>query len=212
MIEDMTAEPRALEILESVKAIFANKGFDGASMQDLARAAGMSAGNFYRYFPSKNAIVEAIVERELDVVRAKFADVLRAPDPLAAFRRMVRARIEGPNDMDGPIWVEIEAAATRRPEFAALLERMEAEVVRNLVAVFARIADLPRDVAEARFTVHAQLMIMLVQGVSMRCGARNQGPAQPPDRDLAALVIRLIEFTLSDVVATGCVAEANAGS
>jgi len=203
MDEETGAEPRALEILDSVKAIFAAKGFDGASMQDLARAAGMSAGNFYRYFPSKAAIIEAIVERELAEVRAKFAQVIAAPDPLAAFRAMVRHRIEGPNDMDGPIWVEIEAAAGRRPEFAALLERMEAEVTRNLVAVFARIADLPVEDAEARFTPHARLMIVLVQGVSMRCGARMDAPPQGPDRDLAALVVRLIEYALSEVVAAG---------
>jgi AcrR family transcriptional regulator len=207
-MDETAAEPRALEILESVKAIFASKGFDGASMQDLARAAGMSAGNFYRYFPSKNAIVEAIVERELAEVRTKFAEVIRAPDPLPRFRAMVRHRIEGPPDMDGPIWAEIEAAAGRRPEFAALLERMEAEIVRNLVAVFARIADVPLAEAEARFTAHARLMILLVQGVAMRCGAR--GPE--PDRadGFAPLVSRLIDFTLSEVVAAGRTADAPA--
>ena len=51
------AEERSHEILASIRQAFAEKGFDGASMQDLARAAGMSVGNFYRYFPSKAAIV-----------------------------------------------------------------------------------------------------------------------------------------------------------
>ena len=108
-------------------------------MQDLARAAEMSAGNFYRYFPSKNAIVEAIIERELDVVRGEFSKVIEADDPLAAFRGMVRHRIETPDDCEGQIWVEMEAAAARRPEIAALFGRMEAEITRALVAVFARI-------------------------------------------------------------------------
>ena len=121
MPAETSAEPKALEILESVKAIFASKGFDGASMQDLARAADMSAGNFYRYFPSKNAIIEAIIERELDLVRGEFSEVIEAADPLAAFRGMVRQRIETPDDCEGQIWVEIEAAAARRPEIAALL-------------------------------------------------------------------------------------------
>ena len=52
--------PREYEILDNIRHTFAEKGFDGASMQDLARAAGMSVGNFYRYFPSKAAMVEAI--------------------------------------------------------------------------------------------------------------------------------------------------------
>ena len=54
-------EAREAEILESIRTTFAAKGFDGASMQELARAAGMSVGNFYRYFPSKAAMVEAIM-------------------------------------------------------------------------------------------------------------------------------------------------------
>ncbi len=38
-------------ILAQARAAFVEKGFDGASMQDLARAAGMSAGNFYSLLP-----------------------------------------------------------------------------------------------------------------------------------------------------------------
>ena len=53
------ADQRSVEILEGVRRAFSEKGFDGASMQDLARACGMSVGNFYRYFPSKAAIVAA---------------------------------------------------------------------------------------------------------------------------------------------------------
>ena len=49
--QDLRAEQRTLDILALVRVAFAEKGFDGASMQDLARAAGMSVGNFYRYFP-----------------------------------------------------------------------------------------------------------------------------------------------------------------
>ena len=45
-----TPDRRQTDILEAVHGTFVEKGFDGASMQDLARAAGMSVGNFYRYF------------------------------------------------------------------------------------------------------------------------------------------------------------------
>ncbi len=200
MVVDTAAEPKALEILESVKAMFASKGFDGASMQDLARAADMSAGNFYRYFPSKAAIIEAIIERELEFVRAGFAHVIQSPDPLGAFRDMVRARLET-NPCDGQIWLEIEAAAARRPEVAALVRGMEAEITRALVAVFARIADIGPDEATRRFSAHARLILILVQGVSLRCAADTDATETAPDRELAALVVRAIENTLAEVAA-----------
>lgn len=199
-MDDAASEPRALEILDSVKEIFASKGFDGASMQDLARAAGMSAGNFYRYFPSKSAIIEALVERELDVVRGKFGNILRSSDPLATFRLTVAERIACGDAAEASIWAEIEAAATRRPEFAALLERVETEIARNLVAVLARIGGLSEAEAGFRFAAHAQLILMLVQSVSLRCGSR---PDAAPNDELVALVERTISFILSEVQAAG---------
>ena len=70
------ADARSVEILDRVRHAFAEKGFDGASMQDLARAAGMSVGNFYRYFPSKAAIVEGLIHRDLSEIEATFAAVM----------------------------------------------------------------------------------------------------------------------------------------
>lgn len=201
MTDQSAAEPRALEILESAKIIFASKGFDGASMLDLAQAAGMSAGNFYRYFPSKNAIIEAIIERELATMRAEFAEVIQSPDPLATFRDLVRRHLETINETHGPIWCEIEAAAARRPEAAALLGRMEAAIIDNLVAVFARIGDMPQAEAALRFSAHARLVVMLVQGVSMHSAAYGGAPKQTPDRALGALVSRVIEGMLAEVAA-----------
>lgn len=205
---DDASEPRALEILDSVKAIFASKGFDGASMQDLARAAGMSASNFYRYFPSKSAIIVALVEREFAETRARFAEVLRSPEPRATFRELVRQRMAGTEHLDASIWAEIEAAANRRPEFAELLAQVEREISRNLIAVLARIAGMSEAEAEQRYRAHARLIILLVQSVSMRCGAR----AGASDEELAALVMRTIDAILSEVAAAGRPAPATAAA
>jgi AcrR family transcriptional regulator len=75
------ASQRALDILDKVKSVFAFNGFDGASMQDLAQATQMSVGNFYRYFPSKNAIITALVERDLKEIEAVFQTVRAASEP-----------------------------------------------------------------------------------------------------------------------------------
>lgn len=46
-------------IYETALALFRDKGFDATTMRDIAREAGISIGNAYHYFPSKNAIVTA---------------------------------------------------------------------------------------------------------------------------------------------------------
>jgi AcrR family transcriptional regulator len=52
------------QILDGAKKVFMDFGFDGASMGEIARAAGVSKGTLYVYFADKNRLFEAIVEEE----------------------------------------------------------------------------------------------------------------------------------------------------
>src|SRR6202521_4977774 len=52
------------QILEGARKVFLDLGFDGASMGEIARAAGVSKGTLYVYFADKNRLFEAIVEQE----------------------------------------------------------------------------------------------------------------------------------------------------
>src|ERR1700731_3604006 len=53
------------QILDGAKKVFMDLGFDGASMGEIARAAGVSKGTLYVYFADKNRLFEAIVEQEM---------------------------------------------------------------------------------------------------------------------------------------------------
>jgi AcrR family transcriptional regulator len=53
------------QILDGARKLFMDLGFDGASMGEIARAAGVSKGTLYVYFTDKNALFEAIVEQEV---------------------------------------------------------------------------------------------------------------------------------------------------
>jgi AcrR family transcriptional regulator len=52
------------QILDGARSVFMELGFDGASMGEIARAAGVSKGTLYVYFADKNRLFEAIVEQE----------------------------------------------------------------------------------------------------------------------------------------------------
>lgn len=52
------------QIIDGARKVFMNLGFDGASMGEIARAAGVSKGTLYVYFTDKNRLFEAIVEQE----------------------------------------------------------------------------------------------------------------------------------------------------
>src|SRR6201995_4407384 len=52
------------QLLDGARKGFMDLGFDGASMGEIARAAGVSKGTLYVYFADKNRLFEAIVEEE----------------------------------------------------------------------------------------------------------------------------------------------------
>src|SRR5882757_7154862 len=54
------------QIVEGARQVFLSAGFDGASMNDIARAAGVSKGTLYAYFASKDELFEAIIRGEGD--------------------------------------------------------------------------------------------------------------------------------------------------
>lgn len=191
-------EQREAEILDSIRDTFVERGFDGASMQELARAAGMSVGNFYRYFPSKAAMVQSIVQRDLAEVEQKFAMVLGAPDPYAALRTGLHTHIEEEcaGCPHGTLWAEINAAAARKPEIAAVVCEMEDEISRYFTMAFEQITRLERTEVEGRFSAHARMAVMLVKTVTMQSNRDNStAPAE-----LVGLVKRIIDVILDEVV------------
>ena len=55
---------RRTHILDAAERSFVRAGFHRTTMQDVAAEAGMSPGNLYRYFPSKDALVAGLCERD----------------------------------------------------------------------------------------------------------------------------------------------------
>lgn len=52
------------QVMEGAREIFMSAGFDAASMNDIARAAGVSKGTLYAYFDSKVALFEALIRED----------------------------------------------------------------------------------------------------------------------------------------------------
>jgi len=63
LIDEDSAKRR--QILSGASKVFMDLGFDGASMGEIARAAGVSKGTLYVYFADKSRLFEAIVEQEM---------------------------------------------------------------------------------------------------------------------------------------------------
>jgi AcrR family transcriptional regulator len=62
--QDAPDSAKRRQIMEGARRVFLADGFDGASMNDIARVAGVSKGTLYVYFDSKEQLFEALIREE----------------------------------------------------------------------------------------------------------------------------------------------------
>nr|WP_297428327.1 TetR/AcrR family transcriptional regulator [uncultured Actinotalea sp.] len=84
------ADRRAVLLAEAAR-LFAQRGFDGVSMEDLGAAAGISGPAIYKHFPGKQAVLAALLVGASERLRAGGAAVVaETPDDDAALVALVR--------------------------------------------------------------------------------------------------------------------------
>src|SRR6185503_14772422 len=124
---------RRAEILAAAQRCFVRAGFHGASMQDICAQAGMSPGNLYRYFPSKEALIAGIAERDRAEVAQEFASADLSRGFFAVLEGMAAHHFAEKPDEQVKICTEIMAEARRHPEIARISAAFDADVKKWLV-------------------------------------------------------------------------------
>ena len=79
------AQRNRIRLLETAKAAFAEKG-PGASLDEIARTAGVGAGTLYRHFPTRDALIEAVYRNETEQLVAAANGLAETQSPLGALR------------------------------------------------------------------------------------------------------------------------------
>lgn len=130
---------RRQQILEAARDCFALNGFHATSMQDILAASGMSAGGLYRYFKSKDELVEAIATDVLASL-GDACEVLVAAPQLPPLEETVVGLLALLLRVDGEraflaIAVQVWAEALRTPSLAARVADLLAGVRRDLTRV-----------------------------------------------------------------------------
>ncbi len=84
----MTAEDRRGQILRGAMDLFAEKGFRGATTREIARHLGISEALMFKYFPSKEALYRAIIQKRTDGSEEMFfpKEAVQAKDDRQVFR------------------------------------------------------------------------------------------------------------------------------
>ena len=96
----MTARPnpaRRERILHEAEQLFFARGLKGVSMDEVAAAAGVKKANLFHYYPSKEALEVAVLDRFAASLRERVAEQFAAdtPDPIAAVALMFEEAAKG---------------------------------------------------------------------------------------------------------------------
>ncbi|MFP8835756.1 TetR/AcrR family transcriptional regulator [Hydrogenophaga sp. XSHU_21] len=99
------SDTRRAHVLDAARRVFAARGVEGASIREIAREAGYTAGALYSYFDSKEAIYAALLAESLDRLEA---EVLGARAPKGQPGRLLVAKaqawfgfyLRNPRDLD----------------------------------------------------------------------------------------------------------------
>jgi AcrR family transcriptional regulator len=154
--------------LEAAARILEQRGFPGFNTNAVAGLAGVSIGSLYQYFPNKDALVVALIERETAVLLNELSAVIDDVSFALGMRRMIEAAI---------------AHQMRRPELARLLDFEEqrlplgtrngkvGQTIANLVVLLLGRPGAPR---AANKMVVALDVLAIVKGMVDAAGQRGE--------------------------------------
>ena len=121
-------EARRQQVLDAAFTCFARQGFHQTTMQDICREAGLSAGAVYRYFPSKEEIIEASCQECQQYYMSMIeAATQRGDRPVGLLDELVGTTFAYLDQPEAHVWlrfnVQLWSEALRSPEIKESLRR-----------------------------------------------------------------------------------------
>jgi AcrR family transcriptional regulator len=190
---------RRERIFEAAERAFVRQGFHATTMQHIAAEAGMSPGNLYRYFRSKEAIVESLCARDQEERGEVFAKLVEGGNILGAMGASLRAKFAAEPRHKMQMVLEIWAEAGRNPAIAKLCGAIDADVRVGLAALI-RAAILK---GEAAATLDpdfaARLIITVVIGLFKRRAHESDFDADAEIDTVMAIITALFAGAITTV-------------
>ena len=179
---------RRAEILAAAQRCFVRSGFHGASMQDICAEAGMSPGNLYRYFPSKEALIAGIAERDRAEVAQQFASADLSQGFFAVLEGMAHHHFAVRPDEQVLLCTEVMSEARRNPEIARISAAFDADVRKWLVDLLRAAAERGDIAGDVDFDGVVTMLMIIADGVWWR-------RALDPDFDPEAVLPIFMDIT-----------------
>ena len=181
---------RVAALLDAGAALFAEKGYDRTTMTEIAERAGAAIGSLYQFFPSKQALAEALFDRFAERAAASFARIeerARGSSPAALADLLVDHKLGLRSDREA-------AEAALSSAIAGIVERRKplGDAVRVRIADHPPFRQSLPDPDEA--TAASVMIAQILKGVPALAAAEEESrlPLVDEARKLLALYISRI--------------------
>ena len=124
-------------ILRAAVALFADKGFHGTHVKEIAAASGLPKTNVYYYFPTKEGIYTAVIERLIEGWDRAFEHIVPEREPRDAIAAYIRAKL----DYSRRHATESRFFANEILRGARFLERRQRQHIRDVTARRAHVVE-----------------------------------------------------------------------
>ena len=191
--DPMLAQSRRLQVLDAASDCFRRRGYHGAGMAEISKTAGMSPGHIYNYFDSKDAIIDAIIARDMEEMFSVFNGFLQAEGPL------LDVMLDGCEDgvdkhLDiekAALKLEMISEAARNDKVALSLQATDVEARRLMKQLLRRDGSMVRDLSDVELDSRVSVMFALFGGLMIR---RVLNPQL--DRDTVLIALKPVIRTL----------------
>lgn len=155
-------------ILEAAAQVFSERGYAAGTTNRIAQRAGVSVGSFYQYFPNKDAVLVALVDRHVDAgmrsVEALLADAVDRDGALDALLRSFVSAMVALHDREPDLHRVLFEEAPHPPELHECVLQAEEALAHTWRAILERRLGL--GTAEADTAAH--LIVQLTEALTHR--------------------------------------------
>jgi len=161
---------RREQILTAAAECFRRKGYHGAGMAEISKTAGMSAGHIYNYFESKEAIIESIIEKDMEEMFSIFQKFEDHPgDVLAALLDGLNIGVQRHMDTGScVIDLDMMAEAGRNIKVATLLRETDIQARGRMRQLLTSERSSLKDIDERELESRINVIFSMMAGLLLR--------------------------------------------
>jgi AcrR family transcriptional regulator len=188
-VQDIRRGRKFAQVLEGARAVFLRDGFDGASVDDIARAAGVSKATLYAYFPDKRLLFVEVAKEECRRQAEDGEAQVNMDRPVAEVLLDIARRVTAfaVSDFGQRVFRICMAESDRFPAVAQEFWQSGPGLVRDKIAGYLRHAAGRGELAltDAEFAAD-QFAALCKAGLQDRLAFRLHAETHPPDPDRVA--------------------------